>query len=147
MCDWSIYRQFVLNMGWKRDYLQMMIFVYVCSTCSIVELKSRFETWMTRNDVNNVNLFFSYLITLMTYLCSHRAPHVQIVYFIFDWSIYRLFVLNRGRKLDSIQMMIFVYVWSKCSIVDLKTRLETWKRNDVSGVNLFLFSYLITILP
>jgi hypothetical protein len=28
--DWLIYRLFVLNMGWKHDFLQMMLIVYVC---------------------------------------------------------------------------------------------------------------------
>jgi hypothetical protein len=54
MFDWSIYRLFVLNTGWKPDSLQMMIFVYICSTCIVVELKTRFVTWVTRNDVNFV---------------------------------------------------------------------------------------------
>jgi hypothetical protein len=29
---WSIYRLFVTNRCWKRDYLQIIIFVYDCST-------------------------------------------------------------------------------------------------------------------
>jgi hypothetical protein len=50
-----------------------MIFVYVCSTWSIVENKTRFKTWITRNDVNGLSLFqLPYLITLMAYLCSQR---------------------------------------------------------------------------
>jgi hypothetical protein len=109
MFDWSIYRLFVLNRGWKLDFLQMMIFVNVCSTCNIVEQKTRFETRITRNDVNGVNIFhLPYLITLMGYLCSQWAPDVQIKYFMFDWLIYRLFVLNRGWKPDPLQMKIFV---------------------------------------
>jgi hypothetical protein len=69
---------------WKRVSLQMMIFVNVCSTCSVVELKTRFESWITRNDANGVNMFFlSYLKTLMAYLCSQWAPNFQIKYFIF----------------------------------------------------------------
>jgi DNA-directed RNA polymerase subunit RPC12/RpoP len=148
MIDWSIYRLFVLNMGCKRDSLQMMIFLYVCSKCSVVELKTRFENWIERSDVNGVYCFhFSYLITVLAYLCSQLAPLVQIRYFIFDWSIYRLFVLNRLWKRDSLQMMIFVYVCLTCSVVDLKTRLETWNaRNDVNGVYWFHLSYLITVL-
>jgi DNA-directed RNA polymerase subunit RPC12/RpoP len=124
-----------------------MIFVYVCSTCSVVELKTRFETWITRNNVNGVNLFhLSYLITLTSYLCSQLAPNVQIRYVMCNWSIYRLFVLNTGWKRDSLQMMIFVYVCSTCSVVELKTSFETWiTRNDVNCVNLFHLSYLITL--
>jgi hypothetical protein len=70
-----------LNTEWTHDTLQMMIFVYVCSPFSVVDLKTCFETWITRNDVNDVNLFLSsYLITHMLYLCSQCAPKVQIVY-------------------------------------------------------------------
>jgi hypothetical protein len=80
---WSIYRLFVLNRGWKSDSLQIMTFIYVCSTWSIVEIKTRFESWITRNDVNGVSLFhLSYLITLMSYLCSQRTPNVQIKFFV-----------------------------------------------------------------
>jgi hypothetical protein len=38
----------------------------------------------------------------LAYLCSQWEPNVQIKYFMFDCSIYRLFVLNRGCKLDSL---------------------------------------------
>jgi hypothetical protein len=37
---------------------------------------------------------FSYLITLMVYLCSQWTQTVQIKYFVFDSSIYRLFILK-----------------------------------------------------
>jgi hypothetical protein len=143
MFDWSIYRPFVLNRGWKRDSLQIMIFLYVCSTWSIVELKTPFETWITSNDVNGVSLFhLTYLITLMAYLGSQRTPNVQIQNFVFDYSIHSLFLLNRGWKRDSLQIMILVYVFSTCNVVELKTRFETWKaRNDVNGVSLFHLSY------
>jgi uncharacterized protein YjaG (DUF416 family) len=111
MFDWSIYRLFVLNRGWKRDSLQIMLLVYVWSTCSVVDLKMRFETSITRNDENGVCLFhLSYLITLMAYLCSQWTPDFQIKCFIVDSSIYRLFVLNTAWKDDSLQMMIFVNV-------------------------------------
>jgi hypothetical protein len=119
--DWSIYRKFVLNTAWKRDTLQTMIFVNVWSTWSMVQIITRFETWITWNDVNYASLFhLSYIITLMD-----QKPNFQIKYF-FYWSIYRLFVLNRGRNRDSLQIMIFVYVSSTWSIVALKTRLGTW---------------------
>jgi hypothetical protein len=85
MFDWLIYRPIVPNKGWKNDSLQMMLFVSVFSTWSIVELKTRLETWIKRN-VNGVSLFhLSYLITLMAYLCLQWTPNVQINYFIFDW--------------------------------------------------------------
>jgi hypothetical protein len=87
MFVWWIYRLFVMNRSWKRDSLQMRVFVNLCSTWSMVQLKTRFETSITRNDVNGVNLFnLCYLITLMTYLCSQRSPNVQIKYFMYDWS-------------------------------------------------------------
>jgi hypothetical protein len=112
------------------------------------EIKTRFETSITRNDVYGVCLFhLSYLITLNAYLCSQWIRNVQIKYFMFDWSIYRLFVLNRVWKPESLQIMVFVYVWSSCGIVELKTRFEAWiTRNDVKGVCLVDFSYLIAIM-
>jgi hypothetical protein len=124
-----------------------MIFIYVCLTRIIVELSTRFETWITINDVNGVSLYhLPYLIILMAYLCSQRAINVKIQYLKFDWSIYRLFVLNRGWKCVSLQMIIFVYDCPTWRIVELKTRFETWiTRNDVIGVSLFNLSYLITI--
>jgi hypothetical protein len=134
MFDWSIYRLFVLNSGWKRVSLQIMIFVYVCSTCGIVEIKTLFETWITRNDVNGVGLFnLSFLIKVMAYLCPQRTPNIQIKYFMFHCSIYRLFVPNSSLE--------------TCSIVEIKTRFELWiTRNDVNGVSLFHLSYLITLM-
>jgi hypothetical protein len=122
MFDCSIYRQFVLNTGWKRDSIQMMINVTVCSTWSIVVLKTSSETWITRNDLNGVSLFhLSYLITFVAYQCSQGTPKVQTKYF--NWSINRLFVLNRGWKRDSFEIMIFVNVCSTWSIVQLKRAL------------------------
>jgi hypothetical protein len=85
---------------------QIMICVHVCSTWSIVELQTRFETWITKYDVSGVCLFnLIYLIILMAYQCSWRKPNVKINYFVFHWSLYRLFVLNTGWKTDSLQMM------------------------------------------
>jgi hypothetical protein len=125
MFHWTNYRLFVLNRGWKRDSLQIRIFVYVCLPWGIVELKTRFQTWITRNDVNGECLsLLSYLIILVAYLCSQRTPNVQMKYFMFDWSIYRLFVLNTAWKRDSFQIMIFVNVCSTWSIVQLKRVLR-----------------------
>jgi hypothetical protein len=148
MFDFSIYSPFMLNRGWKRDSLQIMIFVNVSSTWSVVEFKARFETWIKRNDVNGLSLFhLSYLITLMVHLCSQWTLNVHIKYFMFDWSIYRLFVLNRAWKREPYQIMMYVYVCSTWSIVELKTRFETWiTRNDVNGESMFHLSYLITIM-
>jgi hypothetical protein len=107
--------------------------------------KARFETWITRNDVNGLNLFhLSYLITLMAYLCSQMEPKNQIKYSMFDWLIYGLFVLNRKWKRVSPQMMIFEMVCSTWSLVEIKTCLETWiRRKDENGVSSFDISFLI----
>jgi hypothetical protein len=103
MFDWSIYRLFVLRRGWKLESFQIMLFEHVCSTWNSWT-KDAFETSITRNDVNGVKLFhLSYLITLMAYLCTQRTPNVQIKYFMIDWSIYRLFVLNTYWKRESLQ--------------------------------------------
>jgi hypothetical protein len=83
-----MYRQFVPNTAKKRDSLQKMIFENVCSTWSMVEVKTLFQAWITRYDVNGVSFFhLSYLIILMVYLCSQWTSNLQIKYFMFDWSI------------------------------------------------------------
>jgi hypothetical protein len=83
----------------------------------------------------------------LVYMCSQWAPIIQIKYFMFDFSISSLFVLNTVWKHDSLPMMISVYVCWTCSVVELKTLFETWKaRNDVNGVYWFHHSYLITVL-
>jgi hypothetical protein len=140
--DWSIYKPFVPNTGWKRDSVQIMILVNICSTWIMVELKTRFKTWIIRNAVNGVSLFLlSYLIKLMAYVCSQWTPNFQINYFMFDWSIYSLLVLNRGWKRASLQIMIFVCFSSIWSIVELKMRFQTWiTRNYVNSVSLLHFS-------
>jgi hypothetical protein len=125
-----------------------MIFVNVSSTWSMFELKTCLESWITKNDVNGVRLcHLSYLITLMANLCSRMTPNVHIKYFMFDWPIHSLVVLNRAWKRNSLKMMIFVNVCSTWGMVQLKTRFETWiTRNDVNGVSLFHLSYLITLM-
>jgi hypothetical protein len=123
----SIYRYVVLNTAWKRDPLHIMIFVNICSTWFMVQIKTRFETWVTKEDVNGVNLFnLYYLITLVVYLCSQWTTNVQIIYFNVDWSNYRLFVLNRGWKRESFQIMIF-----EC-LLDMK---HSWTKNAFWEVN------------
>jgi hypothetical protein len=146
--DCPIYRLFVINMGWNRDSIQRMIFVNVCSTWSMVELKTRFQKWLTRNDVNGVSLFhLSNLTTLMACLCSQRSPKVQIMYFVFGCSTYRLCVLNTGWKRDFLQIIIFVYVCFTRGMFELITRFEMWiTRNDVNGVGLLHLSYLTTLM-
>jgi hypothetical protein len=61
--------------GLKCNSLQMMKFVNICSTWSMVLMKTRFETWLTRNDVSLFHLF--YLLTFMAYLCSQRSPNFK----------------------------------------------------------------------
>jgi hypothetical protein len=133
------YDWLVLNRGWKPDALQLMILLYVGSTWSIVEVKRRFETCTTWSDVKGIRFFhLSYLITLMAYLCTQRTPKVEIKYFMFEWSIYRLIDTNRCGKRDYLQIIIFEYVCPTWGIIEPKSPFETWiTRNDVNGVILF----------
>jgi hypothetical protein len=111
----------VQNRSWRRDPLQIRLFVIICPTWSKVQQKLSFESWIPRNDVNGVYLFLlSYVITVMAYLCSQWTPNIQIKYLMFRWSIYRLLVLSRGRIRECLQIIIFVYVCSTWSIVELK---------------------------
>jgi hypothetical protein len=137
----SIYILFALNSACKRDCLLMMIFVNVCSTWIMVELNTRFETWITRNDVNGVILFhLSYLITLMAYLRSQSTPIVQIKYFTFDWSIYRILLLNRGCKRNTLTKDWFSYCFFVMKHSWNNTRFEaSITRNDVNSVSCFTF--------
>jgi hypothetical protein len=139
---------FVPKTGWKCDSLQIMKFVNVWSKWSMVHLKTRFETWITLNDVNGVSLFhLSYLITLVVYLRSQQTPNGQIKYFMCDWSIFTVFVLNRVWKRDSLQIRIFVHVCSTWVIFELKTSFEMGiTGNDLNGVRLFHLPYLITLM-
>jgi hypothetical protein len=126
--------------GQSTDYLCLIragnltltkwCYSYVSSTCSVVELKTLFETWIERSDVYGVYWFhFSYLITGLVYLCSQWAPLVQIKYFMFYWSIYKIFVLSKAWKRYSLQVIIFVFlclldmqrIWTKNAIWNLNT--------------------------
>jgi hypothetical protein len=132
MFDTSIYITVEINSSWKRDSLQMMIFVNVWWIWSMVELKTRFKTWITRNDVNCLFHLF-YLINLL-FTCVHNGHQTS------KSSIYVWFVLNRGWKRDPLQIMIFV------CFLDMKhsrnkTRFETWITwNDVNSVRCFHLS-------
>jgi hypothetical protein len=132
--------------GWKLDSFETIIFVNVCSTWSIIELNTHSETWMTRNDLNDIILFLlSYLISLMAHN-GHQTSKSSIWYLIGRSTDYRVFVLIRGSKLDSLEIMIFVHITTTWTTVELETRFETWiTRNDVNGVNLFHVSYIITL--
>jgi hypothetical protein len=148
MFDWSLFWIFMLNRAWKYDSLQMMIFVNICSTWSMVEIYTLFERWITSNDVNGVRVFhLSYLIKLMAYLSSQWKPNFQIKYFMFDWSICRLFVSNRAWKRVSLQIIMSVYICTTWGIVEPKTLFETWiTRNVGNGVSLFHLSCLIILM-
>jgi hypothetical protein len=113
----------------------------------MVQLITRFESSITRNDAYCISLkHLSYLITLMAYLCSQRTPNFQIKCYMFDRSIFRLIVLNRSWISDSLEIVIFVYVWSTWNIFELKTRFETWITSIyVNGVSLFILSKLINL--
>jgi hypothetical protein len=151
MFDWSIYRIFVRNRDWKRDFLQIMIFVYDCSTCCIVELKTSFESWITMNDVNDVlvsPLLFNNTYGLPVFTKNTKCPNEVSYVFL---SFYISFMPNTGWKHESLKMMIFVNVCSTWSLVELNTRFETWiTRNDVNGVYVspFLFNntYVLPVL-
>jgi hypothetical protein len=96
--------------GLETCFVQMMIFVDISSPWIMVEQKTHFEERISANDVNSVSLFqLPYLITLMDYLRSQWKSNVQIKFFMFDWSIYRLFVLNRGWKRENLQIMIYLF--------------------------------------
>jgi hypothetical protein len=130
----------LLNRSWKIDPPNSDIRIYLLDMRHSWT-KTCFETWITWNDVNGVSLIhLSYLITLMDYLCSQWTPKVQIKCFMFDWSIYRRFVLNRAWKRDFLQLMIFSNVCSTWGIVEIKTGFDTWiTRNDVNGGVCFPF--------
>jgi hypothetical protein len=123
-----------------------MIFVYVCSTCSVGERKARFEPWKQRNEANSVSLFhFSYLITLMAYACSVWTPNVQINYFILEWSIYIILVLykwlqtwNSTNYEIRICLLDEKHSWIKACVETGITK------NYVNSISLFNLSYLIT---
>jgi hypothetical protein len=69
----------------------------------------------------------------------------QIKNFMLVWSIYRSFVLNWAWNV-SLQIMIFLYVFSAWVKVELNTRFETWITwNGVKCVSSFHLSYLITL--
>jgi hypothetical protein len=120
MADCFIYRPFVINTWWKLDSLQIKIYLNVCSTWSMAEVKTSFETWITWNDVKGVSLIhLLYVMTLNGFLMFTMDTKRPNEVFYVKWLIYRLFVLNRSGKLDYLQIMIFVYVCSTWGIVEL----------------------------
>jgi hypothetical protein len=150
MFDWTLYSLSELNRGWKGQSLEIMIFVYVSSTWTFVELKTPFETWITNNVVNGVCLFhLYYLITLMAYLCSHLTPNDQINYYTFELSMYRLFVLNRCWKRDSqnndigIGMYNMQPSWIKNAFWDVNNK--KWHK-WCKFVSLFLYNKALPVL-
>jgi hypothetical protein len=100
MCEWSIYRLFVLNRSWKRDYLQMMIFV-----CLLVMGHSR-----TKNafwDVNNKKWRKE---------CKLVSP------FLFN-NVYGLPVLTNDTKIPN---LVFYVRLVDPQTICAKHGLETW---------------------
>jgi hypothetical protein len=148
MFVWSFYRPFVLNRTWKRDSLQMRIFLIVYSTWSMVQLKTRFEASITRNDLNGVSFFhLSYLITLMAN-CAHNGHQLSksSILCLNGRSTVYLWHIGPGKH-DSLQIMKFVNVSSTWRIIEPNTCFMTWiTRNDVDGVILFHLSYMITLM-
>jgi hypothetical protein len=57
MFDCSIYGLFGLNRVLKLDSRQIMLFVNGCLTWNMVEIKTRFETGITKNEVNGLGLY------------------------------------------------------------------------------------------
>jgi hypothetical protein len=111
-----------------------VIFVYFYSTWGIVEVKMHFETWITRNDVIGGVCLTFLLITLKAYLCSQGTPNVQMMYFMFDWSIFSPFVLNRSGKPSSNNdirtwLLDMRHSWTKnaCSAVNINKWYKWWK--------------------
>jgi hypothetical protein len=117
--DWSIYRLLVLNYVGK--HVSPNTYIRTCLLDRRVSW-TKCVFWDAKNKKRRKFCKFrlSYLITHMAYLWSQRTPNVQIEYFMFDWSIYRLFVLNTTLKRDFLQMWIFVNVWSTRSMVHIK---------------------------
>jgi hypothetical protein len=110
---WSIYRLFVLNRGWTRVSLQKDIRKYLLDIrLDMRHVRTKNAFWYLNNKKWCKWCLFhiSYLIPLLAYLCSQMTPNVQIKYFMFDWSIYSLFVLNRGWKCDSPNKNIRIYL-------------------------------------
>jgi hypothetical protein len=124
----------------------MMIFVYIYSTSSVAEPKTRMESWNARNDVSGVYCFhllfnncFGLAVSTMGTNCPSQVFYVWLVDLQSICAKYRL-------EHDSLEIMILVYVCSTSSVVELKTLFETWiARNDVNGVYWFHLSYLITV--
>jgi hypothetical protein len=77
--DWSIYRTCVLNTGWKRESLQLMIFVNVCTSWSKVELNTRFETWITIVSPFLFNYSYGLPVFTMDTKCPSQVFHVWLV--------------------------------------------------------------------
>jgi hypothetical protein len=115
------------------------------STWSMVHLKVRFETSVTRNDVNGVSLFnLCYLITLLSYTTEIKCPNQVFYVWLVDlksicakYGLETCFTPN-----DDIR---------KCLLVMMHGSIEnacgtSITRNDVNGVSLFYLSYLITLM-
>jgi hypothetical protein len=90
--------------------------------------KTLFETWKDKK-WHKLRTFVSPFLFNNTYrlpvLTTDTKCRNQV--FMLDWSIYRLFVLNRGWKRDPFQIIIFVIC-----LVDMR---HSWSKNAFSDVN------------
>jgi hypothetical protein len=135
----------VVNRCWKCDPFQIMIFVCVCSSWSIVKLKTRFETWIIINDANCVNLFHSFLFNnsygLPVFTKDTKCPN-QVFYVWLDdlqniWAKFGLETCLSPNNDIRICLLDMRHIWTK-------NAFWTWiTRNEVNGV-VFHFSYLVT---
>jgi hypothetical protein len=80
----------------------------------------------------------------MVNLCSQRTPNVQMKYFMFDWTIYSSFVINR-----SLESCLFPYHDILKCLRDMKYSCNSFEtritRNDLNGESLFHLPYLIKL--
>jgi hypothetical protein len=84
--------------------------------------------------------YFSPFLFNITYI-SQWTPNVHINYFMFDCTLYRLFVLNMCWKRDSLQIMIFVCFLAprKCPYSDVVVGLaRSYDPKMYTGGNVLL---------
>jgi hypothetical protein len=130
-----------------RDSLQMIIFVNDCSAWSIVHIKNAF--WYVNKKKYSIWCKF---VSLFLFNNAYGLPVLTMgtkypnqVFYIY-WWIYWLFVLNTTLKHNSIQMMIFVNLYSKWSMVYIKDAFWYVSNKKLRKWCLFHISHLITFM-
>jgi hypothetical protein len=110
-----------------------MIFVYICSTLIIVEVKTRFETWIILNGVNVVSLFHhSFSITLMVYLrsldteCPNQVLYVLLVDHYTTWAKQGMETWLSPNNYIRICLLGMSRIWTKNAIWDVNNRNCKW---------------------